>query len=306
MAFRPPNRIDTDAIPWFLALAFADNAFRDHKTPQELFLQTIPVGAQAYAFEWKQEVRNVHIFRPSVESTSALTKNQFNKMFRFWMQQAGFPKPVKIQRIRYYMDPVGATENPAQNSPLSPNTKPLDLRICDLSNAAVQVLLKTDTVRGYPLKLSDDERDRLLANDKIYQSLKAEITTINVDNADRREAKARLDCRRSKLKCQALREYREKWLNTKCPTHPHDTDTPKSEPDFAVSRQAQHLLCAPNHLCVVAMIGGAVKYSRDSIPALVEMLSQMALSNETISHRPREAPVKGRCPVTTCNTFLTK
>ncbi|KAI9774709.1 MAG: hypothetical protein M1839_001670 [Geoglossum umbratile] len=47
----------------FLALAFADNAFRDISTPEELFSLRIPKGEDHLPIPWKQDMQDIPIFQ---------------------------------------------------------------------------------------------------------------------------------------------------------------------------------------------------------------------------------------------------
>jgi hypothetical protein len=317
--------LEIDAIPWILALAFADDAFEDHKTPQQLFAQAIPKKMETYTFRWKKTKEDLHVFRPLYNSTTALTKNAFHKLFLVWMQQVGYTQPVKIQKIQYEMTDIGLTadtmEAAREHSAVNA-MKHAQSRIRSLSNVEIQALLLTeeqgtshrraspsltsDVVPGYPMKLPDAERDRIFRGDALYQSLSAKMAQLRADRADTKEVKTQLDSRRSKIKVQGLKEYRQKWLETQSSESTSNGDKQLGKPDFACSRFAQELRCHSTHLTVVATMRGALEYSHSVRPQLVEMLAQMAQENEFTAYRPQETPNNGYCPVADCATRLPK
>ena len=318
-----------DPLPWILALAFADSAFKNFETVEQLWAARVNNRRRCLPLAYKEEKRDLHVFRPSQHSTKALDQKTFNRLFQSLMRQCGYTRPVSVQRIREevtnLVDNAGVTE--AQRIHTVGHSKPTfnQSYIHSLSSIDVQALflgeeqrkdhlellssLSSVLIRGYPYKLPNDERDRVLTGNSEYQSLRQSQRDLQgfpdseCLQAKKKELKKELDSSRYRLKKQALKEYQKKWLEECDAEFTLNEDTPR--PDLKSSRFAQLLLFAPNRLAVTATMRGHFSYSHETRLPLINCLTQMAKEHEVVLHRPGEAPVNGLCPVQACGVLVT-
>ncbi|RMD40828.1 hypothetical protein DV735_g4286, partial [Chaetothyriales sp. CBS 134920] len=322
-----------DPIPWVLALAFADRAFKKYETVEQLWAERVTSRRECLRLVWKKEKENLHVFRPSLHSASALNQKAFNRMFDLLMRQTGYTRKVSVQRIREevtnVVDKANVTE--AQRKHAVGHSKSVfnQSYIHSLSALDIQALylgepqrqdhlellssLTSVLVRGYPFKLPNDERDRVLGADVGYQNLKRERAQNRVDmqacpdsqslQAKEDEFKKKIDRLRYRLKEQALKVYQKKWLDESEADGTFKED--QAVQDINALRFAHLLLFAPNRLAVTAAMNGQCDYSHETRPALINCLTQMAQEHEVVLHRPGEVPVAGLCPANSCGAKLT-
>ena len=70
-----------DAIPWILALAFADGIFEKYETVEQLWAQQVNNRREVLLLAWREDKRDLHVFRPSPDSPIALDQKKFNRIF---------------------------------------------------------------------------------------------------------------------------------------------------------------------------------------------------------------------------------
>jgi hypothetical protein len=312
-------------MPWLLALAFADRAFQEYETVEELWQQRIPANRKTFEIQWKEEKQDLHVFRPSVHSSSALTQKTFNHWFTKWMRQAGYTRPVNIQRIREevtnVIDRAGVT--PAARKHTVGHTQSVfnQSYIHSLSSVDVQALylgeeqrsdhieqltsLSTALVRGFPYRLPDEVRDRVCAADETFQALRKQLSLLRNNGAETKSVKNELNTQRHRLKSKALKEYQQQWLKDQYRESAKNKGEDKPESGVSESRFAHLLLFKPDHLRVVATINGRVDYSDDTRPSFISTLVRLANEEEVTLHRPHETPIQGYCPVVSCRARLT-
>jgi hypothetical protein len=322
-----------DPIPWLLALAFADRAFKKYETVEQLWAERVTSRRECLRVVWKEEKENLHVFRPSLYSASALNQKSFNRMFDLLMRRTGYTRRVSVQRIREevtnVVDKANVTE--AQRKHAVGHSKSVfnQSYIHSLSAIDIQALflgepqrqdhlellssLTSVLVRGYPIKLPNDERDRVLSADVEYQSLKRDRDQNRLDmkacpdsrslQAKEEGFKKKMDRLRYRLKEQALKVYQKKLLDESQADETFAED--RATKDIDSLRFAHLLLFAPNRLAVTAAMSGQCDYSHETRPALISCLTQMAQEHEVVLHRPGEVPVGGVCPGDSCGVKLT-
>ena len=89
----------------FLALAFADGAFRDISTPEQLFSLRLPEGQHQLPIPWKPEMQNVPIFKQwkmkcNTVEIKCFSRGQFESSLVELSMRAGYESSIKPQHIR--------------------------------------------------------------------------------------------------------------------------------------------------------------------------------------------------------------
>jgi Protein of unknown function (DUF3435) len=111
LAFREKPILLRDPIPWFLALAFADCAFRDYPTPAKLFDQRVPERWKTMPLYWKPEVEELPVFRVDRNSRVAMNSDHYRKIWRRVCADAGYyENTTHIHSIRRAVANVAGSE----------------------------------------------------------------------------------------------------------------------------------------------------------------------------------------------------
>jgi Protein of unknown function (DUF3435) len=89
----------------FLALAFADNAFRDVSTPEELFSLRIPEGEDLLPLPWKPEIQDIHILKQWTKSgnTKPLNRRAFESYLAELSIRTGYQTSVQTSVKPHYI-----------------------------------------------------------------------------------------------------------------------------------------------------------------------------------------------------------
>ena len=105
----------------FLALAFADNAFKDSgiKEPEELFCLTVPDFKESLAIQWKPECMDTPVFRRQVNGvicdSTPWAYSDFNHCLKRLGFLAGYPQKLTSYALRRgAANPVDCTVIPGE------------------------------------------------------------------------------------------------------------------------------------------------------------------------------------------------
>jgi hypothetical protein len=94
------NALLRDSITWFMALAFQDGVVDGYKTSADLLEQDVPPHRTVFHVLWDSEKEHLPVFRRHKDSTDPMTQQGLYDLWDPWMVQSGYPKSVKVHRIR--------------------------------------------------------------------------------------------------------------------------------------------------------------------------------------------------------------
>ena len=305
-----------DAMPWLLALAFADNAFRDYATPAQLWRQQVPPNRKSWRLFWKEDLLDVHVFRSNSSSRQPLLQQRWNSLWYSLLVQAGYPNNITIHRIRQevvnLVDDSGATEQ--QHKHVAGQTKSVyeSSYMHSISSLDLQSLftgkpqrrdhiehlqsVSRDWVGGVPTSLPKRRQELAMRQDQGFQRLVAERRAANMNSADTRGLDSKIQIMRKKILRAALTLYKQEWLDQDYQlslSTGGDRHIPTD--DIAAGRFDRLLDFMPEHGRVVDTLGQGRICSHTSRQALVDDLTVLASQEVPTLYRPGQTPSDGRC-----------
>lgn len=91
-----------DYIPYVLALAFADKAFRKFADAASMLKYKMRRTLNCEECMWRDEVKDLHIFRELPDSNKPYTQYQWNSGLQLATKQAGYTDTITVHRIQQH------------------------------------------------------------------------------------------------------------------------------------------------------------------------------------------------------------
>ncbi|KAJ9621808.1 hypothetical protein H2204_011724 [Knufia peltigerae] len=315
-----------DTMAWLLALAFADDVFEHHSSARTLFELVLSDRVESASILYKPGKRDLHVFRPSLTSATALPQKAFGDWFRLWTRQSGYTHPLVFYRFRQEVTNKvdAANVSAAQRKHTVGHSRAVFNRsyIHSISNVDVQSLYlgekpradyfdhltsaSCSRIKGFPIKLPLNIANQVCAADEVYQNLEKQKLKAEANDArgDLQGIRDQMRCLRKRLLRNHLKLYQAEWVQKfraeSAFTNPADLE----KPDFSTSRFDQELSCKPRQRIIAQVMSGEIEYSSAIRPKIIDVLAELAREEEVRAYRPNEEPRGRFCPVIACGKEL--
>ncbi|KAH8431348.1 uncharacterized protein LDX57_009006 [Aspergillus melleus] len=310
---------------FLLALALADGALFGFTSPEEVFEQRIPPGENELVLSWKDEARDRRVVR-SVTAEGVgedpLTKEQYQKDLRRILIWVGFFITATVHAMRRELGKAVAAKYASAlvAQVLTHGSEAIygDNYLANCSGVDVVNALRrrpTDHTHleyfqgfeqyhenGLPHRLPTEEEEKLDEHpDLIAKDLEIENARSADDIKKLRQDRSVI---RRKLYSKALQKYQTHWVQERRDWKIMTRG--RERPDHVEQVAQKQALCKlmPELGRLAAIMSTNKPLSFHEKASVVRDLYTQCLRDFSVVYRPGEEPVKGRCPVTSCNKDL--
>ncbi|KAI9045863.1 uncharacterized protein KD926_007166 [Aspergillus affinis] len=310
---------------YLVALALADNALFGFSTPEEFFEQRIPEGENELVLRWNDEAKDRCIVRGVTAegvSEEPLTKGTYQFDFKRVLANAGYFVTATVHAMRRAIgaavDGKYTAAHVAQiltqkSTAVYGNDYLANCSGVDVFNALKGRLADhthIDYFQGYgqfhehglPRRLPIEEEQTIEADPRLIAKI-AESSEAISDNETRRISR---ECAvlRKKIYLEKLQRYQSKWVQTRRDWKVLTRG--RERPDHVEQVAKKQALCKimPELGRLAAVISSNEPLSFNEKASVVRDLFTQCTRDFTVTYRPGEEPVEGRCPVASCGKLL--
>ncbi|KAI9768155.1 MAG: hypothetical protein M1839_004182 [Geoglossum umbratile] len=308
----------------FLALAFADDAFQDISTPEELFSLRIPEGEDHLPVPWKQEMQDIPIFKQQTKggNTKPLSRGAFESHLAELSIRAGYEISVKPHYIRRGVanrvdkHATAAERNHLfghHNSSVYQKDYISSISNIDVQGAILDNATQDDHIQSFrrisrhknPVSHLSLETKVTLLDGSDLKELKQQISDNPDNKAMTRTLKMRYESLKRTIFRDALEKEKDEWFrvwNSHEVSHQLNGNGNGNDGHGILSRVSLDTvkicmlrqLCSNRRLVADACILGKIDLWKDG--SVLHPLIRLYSEDSQVQYYPGEIPIEGKCP----------
>ncbi|KAI9777777.1 MAG: hypothetical protein M1839_008572 [Geoglossum umbratile] len=308
----------------FLALAFADDAFQDISTPEELFSLRIPEGEDRLPVPWKQEMQDIPILKQETKggNIKPLSRGAFESQLAELSIRAGYEISVKPHYIRRGVanrvdkHATAAERNHLfghHNSSVYQKDYISSISNIDVQGAILDNATQDDHIQSFrrisrhknPVSRLSLETKVTLLDRSDLKELKRQICDNSDNKAMTRTLKMRYESLKRTIFRDALEKEKDEWFrvwNSHEISHQLNGNGKGNDGHGILSRASLDAvkicmlrqLCSNRRLVADTCILGGINLWKDQ--SVLYPLIRLCSEDSQVQYYPGETPVEGRCP----------